>query len=719
MAERNLERYVGFHRFGGVDLSSAPDEAECIDMLNVDPLERPGAILTRPAWVNRGPGLDDPIVAFKHGRVQDGSDGGQVTTYLTGATGDWLPFYNVVPFALVSKAIQRQQDQILAANLYDLAGDDMEVYVQIDQVAPPVDPPPGVLTQEIWLFLRARVDSRIWAGFIRSGWDPNFLPTIVRPDGSPSFGSPVTLETGDWVGARVVGEDVEVWVKQGDNPWAEVHSTSVDPTGNGYPGLYVLSPHSTVRLTNFGAGPSTGGTFPESAVVDDFDRADEESINGSPTLVAFNHDTGTEDTRSVMPSMFLDAVQFSHDTGSVILATENVKTATNVGINVIEADSSDPYVKITPMVYQSGPPDAPDLDWVKFLGVQQPDNRVVAAGVGKGLNHEARVYFSDPGDHTAWNAENYVDLGANDGEVFTGICDWRGQLWVFKETRAFVFYGNSVDQFGGPEFNYRAIDLGVRVVRRNFSGSFALGPGVAAGEAGVYFVGQDGIYLVDGRDAVKISQPIDSLLLGPWGSTGGTSLGADDLRAGLWYEGRRLYVNAGHRIYVWDELRRGWLVWQSPAPAGSPVITPWIGPAGTTDLSPALALIDHPDGNNLWSLARPSERSITTDGGDPIPARYRLGFSDFGSDYVDRLEETRVTGTGTVTVTVSKDFERTGQAEELELTDPPSVLGVPGLKRFKHGISGVVFSTEIEGDAPWAIHRIVHAVSSQKAGGTS
>jgi hypothetical protein len=57
-----------------------------------------------------------------------------------------------------------------------------------------------------------------------------------------------------------------------------------------------------------------------------------------------------------------------------------------------------------------------------------------------------------------------VDLTPNDGEVIT---EWRvgaATLFVFKQTKFFVFYGNSTDGSGNPVFNYRSVDLGVGAV---------------------------------------------------------------------------------------------------------------------------------------------------------------------------------------------------------------------------------------------------------------
>ncbi len=80
-----------------------------------------------------------------------------------------------------------------------------------------------------------------------------------------------------------------------------------------------------------------------------------------------------------------------------------------------------------------------------FLGVTPADNRLVAAC---DTTNRSRVKFSDAGDPETFGANNYVDLDPGDGEQIMAICNWREQLFVFKQTKFFRFYGTSTDEGG-------------------------------------------------------------------------------------------------------------------------------------------------------------------------------------------------------------------------------------------------------------------------------
>ncbi|HEU5115574.1 MAG TPA: hypothetical protein VFT74_02755, partial [Isosphaeraceae bacterium] len=82
----------------------------------------------------------------------------------------------------------------------------------------------------------------------------------------------------------------------------------------------------------------------------------------------------------------------------------------------------------------------------KFLCVQSPDNRLVAAGYGTttggpnaATSSPSTVYFSEKGNPEAWktagtaeNPNNSVQLTPGDGEAITGAISWRESVYVFK-----------------------------------------------------------------------------------------------------------------------------------------------------------------------------------------------------------------------------------------------------------------------------------------------
>ena len=132
------------------------------------------------------------------------------------------------------------------------------------------------------------------------------------------------------------------------------------------------------------------------------------------------------------------------------------------------------------------------------VGATPWDNRLV---VGCTTNGTSRVEFSDPGAPGTFTANNYVDLTPGDGEFITAMATWGEYLFVWKQTKGFVFYGTSVDSAGSPIFNYRPLCTGL--------GPRGFQQGITAGEKGVYIVDPDrGVYVTRGGEPRLVSRQI-------------------------------------------------------------------------------------------------------------------------------------------------------------------------------------------------------------------
>jgi hypothetical protein len=110
----------------------------------------------------------------------------------------------------------------------------------------------------------------------------------------------------------------------------------------------------------------------------------------------------------------------------------------------------------------------------------EADNRLAMLDWGSS-SMSSLVRFSDAGVPETFGANNYVDLTPGDGEHVNRLVAWGGDLYAFKDTKSFVFYGNSVDSSGNPVFNYRTV---------------AVGAGLASGAA--HAIAPEGIYFLDG-----------------------------------------------------------------------------------------------------------------------------------------------------------------------------------------------------------------------------
>lgn len=185
----------------------------------------------------------------------------------------------------------------------------------------------------------------------------------------------------------------------------------------------------------------------------------------------------------------------------------------------------------------------------RFFGVMPNSNRLVAgnfaaaADAPGGANGSlSTVFFSAPGDAATWGSTDYVHLSPGDGEQITAIVSFRDFLFVFKETKFFVFYGEGTDETGGAVFNYRTV--------RVPSGSVPLGitgkPPACAGPDGVYFIAGTKVYRTDGGLPVQVNDEVE----------GTTALSGPVTAAET-----RVFVGSGSAQYVYYPEIEAWSYW--------------------------------------------------------------------------------------------------------------------------------------------------------------
>lgn len=346
----------------------------------------------------------------------------------------------------------------------------------------------------------------------------------------------------------------------------------------------------------------------------------------------------------------------------------------------------------------------------RYLTVQATDNRLVSTGfVGAtdgpaaAATNPSYVWFSNAGDPATWDANDYVQLTPGDGEKITGAIAWRELVFVFKETKFFVFYGNSVAADGSPVFNYRPVEGGVGLVSPF---------GIAATRNGVYFVGPDGLYRTTGSSAEKVSDSITPL----W--TGDTS---------GYYTGGTISNTAECRLTALDDV----IYMAFPSPDGQRVLV------HDTDAG-WFSLYDLPAkwvlgfNGTLWfgnDKLLEHRRTDTTDNGAAIAARWRSGWLDFSNPDMKVVRATKMWGAGEVSVGISTDFEEgegslVGVAFTQSGNDPQ--WNSPGseawntsywaeprgldVRQRRRAARGTTFSMLVKGNASWALHRATHQV---------
>jgi hypothetical protein len=329
----------------------------------------------------------------------------------------------------------------------------------------------------------------------------------------------------------------------------------------------------------------------------------------------------------------------------------------------------------------------PSVGGAAVLGLNPGDNRLV-------ISVSSRVYFSNPGVALAFGANNYVDLTPGDGETVQAMYVFNNQLFVFKQSRFFVFYGTSTDSTGNPIFNYRTVDTGIGV-----SEAFVVSrpQSTCVGDDGIYFVGPGGIYRTTGGPPVLMSAALQPFFdFTPptyWTGAIRSSFNAG-LQRLMWLNGK-LYYSTSDGIFVWDRALNSWSWWNIKAGA--------LGSCSTTSAtnSPTyLAIGGNSAGSSTITLVRPT---LTTDNGTAIVSRYRLPFETYGNPAEKRIREVIVEGSGAPTLGVTADWSSTGITKALTLGTAPALND----DRMHNAWRGRAFSIQLSAaSGAWAVNRV-------------
>lgn len=304
----------------------------------------------------------------------------------------------------------------------------------------------------------------------------------------------------------------------------------------------------------------------------------------------------------------------------------------------------------------------------RFLALSSTDNRLINArfsGTTAG-NNPSTVRFSAEGDPTSWGPTNYVDLTPGDGEEITGVVSWRDLVIVFKQTKFFTFYGQSVDDDGEPVFNYRPVDAGVGLVSPR---AFAIS------EQGIYFLDRSGIYFTTGSQPARVSDLVRPIFHGDPSVyyTGGALNTGSIEQSTMVYHDERLWFSfpggqsaVNDRQLVFDPHEKWWSLTNLPA---GPMTNFRIG-------SSAELVFGYSSGTK--HLGRYKDGAYTADdmdqsgaGGTAIVARWQGGWFNYDSPMVKTIREAKITGTGMVNVSFYRDYRLNPTATIPKELSPP------------------------------------------------
>lgn len=363
----------------------------------------------------------------------------------------------------------------------------------------------------------------------------------------------------------------------------------------------------------------------------------------------------------------------------------------------------------------------------------------VTSGPGGTASNPSRVYFSNVALPTTWETDgsagrgrNFLDLTPGDGEQIMNAVVWRELVFVFKQSKFFVFQGEGKNADNTPLFQYRAVDTGVGLAAKK---------AVAVSPQGVFFLDRRGVYFTNGNEPVLLSEKIDPIFLGnpEVYFQSETFHQAQAALARLTWHNERIYLaiptgsaTANDRVLVYDTQRAWWTLYDLPAAA----LTSWRRTA-----QPELHF-GYSSGTNRTGRLNPAS---TTDNNSAITSRWRSGWYDYDSPLVKAIRQSQFWGTGSLTVNYSRDFERaTRVTEDVTMGDTTATWGDgtdPGDTwgdgtdssdlwggagqiadvMSRQALRGTVFSTEfvnLESLSPtWSIHRVSRYLRATRRAG--
>lgn len=330
-----------------------------------------------------------------------------------------------------------------------------------------------------------------------------------------------------------------------------------------------------------------------------------------------------------------------------------------------------------------------------LIEIQSTDNRLV--GVFAASNY-SRVGFSDPGVPETFTATSTVDLTPGDGEKINALVGWRELVFVFKESKFFVFTGNSTGSTGLPLFNYRPVAAGV--------GAVAIGAAVGT-PRGVYFFDRRGIYLTTGDTPTLVSRAIDPIFRGGSNALfqGGELNHAARAKVRLVWHDERLYVaypsgssTFNDRMLVYDPETLTWVLWNIPV---NGMTSFRIGDRAELVFTYATGL------NHIGRISS----AYTTDDGTAFVSRYQSGFYEPSPGAKTTTRWTKLWGSGAPTLQIYTDHY---SGIDLLGRGGPVALGLsstPQLGYHLKSYSGELFSHQLSSQSGvWSVNRLEHDI---------
>lgn len=350
-------------------------------------------------------------------------------------------------------------------------------------------------------------------------------------------------------------------------------------------------------------------------------------------------------------------------------------------------------------------------------GWQDGANRLVVAnttlegGPAGAAGSPAHVFFSEPGQPEHFESTAYVQLNPGDGQQIIGMAVWGREVFVFKETYCFVFYGISADAEGKPIFNFRTIDLGTRAIAQAGVGS----PNVVAGREGVYFLAQDGVWVTSGGAPVRVTDALDfsDQCREPREKLGGLAFPSWRHARGIAYIDGCVYVGIGEeggegeivqkRMFKIDLATGRTAYWKTNFLCFMVWASSWEG-------APRLFFSGAGASTGIYFFTPETNEDPTVEM-DPY---WLSGAYDLGDPDEKALTETKLWGSGNVDVAVAEDYGEPGEAKTFALGEGSAVAQA----QKQRGQDATIFQHKLSGAAPWSVQRITRYLRDSRVSGT-
>ncbi len=340
----------------------------------------------------------------------------------------------------------------------------------------------------------------------------------------------------------------------------------------------------------------------------------------------------------------------------------------------------------------------------RFLAVW-PDggNRLVIAGTAANggpngaVSSGSHVWFAEPGNAEGYESTAFVQVNPGDGEDIIGVCVWGGLVYVFKETRLFIFYGVSADNDGKPVFNFRSVDLGTRITAPGAKTAEQ----VVAGNDSVYFVSNDGVWATTGAEPSLLSTDLNPLanseaLIGPAATTLGERRWIH--ASGIAFLGDALYVGlvsggVVDRLLKCDLRKQSWTILS----AALNCFVAWV--EQTTNRN-RIYFSGTGAGNRRIYFYTPATNADAS--AADLDPRWQSGFYELDLADEKTLVMAKMWGTGEVSLKVAEDYGSLGAATKFKLGTSPAIAQ----QQKQKGQTATLFSHQFSGTAPWSVQRL-------------